>query len=507
MTAFIPFPKKPIRNVIWQPTPGAGGGISSQGMFLLVGQPAHLVKEVLFHGSRGNGKSDCLLMAYAQHVGKGWGSYWRGVIVRRQYSSLKDLITKAYRIFPRLFPGATYNKSNREWQFPTGEVLIFDYIEKKEQYEAKFHGQEYSFLGFDELTTWATEEIYESLMSTLRTSFQPTKAQPLMPPLQVRSTTNPWGVGKRWVKERFIDGKRSGEIEYKDGKRDKLALFGTVFENPYIDEDYKNWLKSISDPAKLSAWLLGDWDAVDDSAMFASLWKKDVVLLDPFTIPSGWKVDRSFDFGQSTPYCCLWSAEANGEAVTLKNGSKFCPPKGSIIVVGEDYGTPLNPDGTQKQKDLGLFLSAGNIGKRLKERENKLKLSILSNVSRIDPGPADNQIFNGSKVDNGQAPTVSKELAAEGMTFTHSDKSPGSRVQSAQLMFGRLQATIDQDPGKPHIYFFTNCRFLIKSIPDLQRDEDQLDSVRKGQDDHAWDALAYRLTWKRPVSSIQNGVM
>lgn len=253
---------KATRRVLWEPIPGAGGGLSSQGMLLITGQPRNLVKEVLFHGSRGNGKSECLLMAFGQHVGQGWGSYWRGVILRRQFSSLKDLIVKSHRLFPKLFPGATYNKSMREWTFPTGEVLIFDYIEKKEQYEAKFHGQEYSFIGWDELTTWATDEIYESMMSTLRTSYQPTKAQPLMPPLQVRSTTNPWGVGKRWVKARFIDGKISGQIEYKNGQRDKCAIFGTVFENPHLNDEYKHWLRTISDPAKRASWLLGDWEEI-----------------------------------------------------------------------------------------------------------------------------------------------------------------------------------------------------------------------------------------------------
>ena len=73
-------------------------------------------------------------------------------------------------------------------------------------------------------------------------------------------------------------------------------------------------------------------------------------------------------------------------------------------------------------------------------------------------------------------------------------------------MYERLQATIDDSPDKPHIYFFTNCKFLNKSLPSLYRDEDQPDSVKKGADDHAWDALAYRLTWKRPVTSIQQGI-
>lgn len=508
---------KAVRNVVWQPTKNAKGGFSSQEVFLAVGQPQSLVQEVLFHGSRGNGKSACLLMGFAQHVGKGWGSYWRGVILRRQCSALNDLIEESHKIFPRIFPGASYNISKREWRFPTGEVLIFQFIEKIQQYEAKFHGQQYTYIGFDELTTWATDEIYERLLSTLRTAYQPTQQQPLMPPKQVRAMTNPWGIGKRWVKERFIDGKRSGQIEVikkklltDDGKTvetawKRVAIFGTIFENNYVDLEYKAWLMGIADPVLRESWLLGNWEVVDDSAMFAKVWSRDVLLIEPFTIPAAWKVERSFDFGQSTPFCCLWTAEANGESVTV-NGKTFCPPRGSIIVVGEDYGTPLNPDGSQQKRDLGLFLSAGKIGQRLKDREVRLQQSILKNHKVVRPGPADNQIFNGSRVDNGNAPTVAKELASAGITFVQSDKSAGSRVTSAQLMYERLQATIDDSPDKPHIYFFTNCKFLNKSIPDLYRDEDQPDSVKKGADDHAWDALAYRLTWKRPVTSIQQGI-
>lgn len=411
-------------------------------------------------------------------------------------------------LIPRIFPDAVWNESKHKWTFSTGEVLIFNHIKHVREYDGKFHGHQYAYIGWDELATWSSIEIYEAMMSTLRTAYQPTKAQPNLPPLQVRATTNPWGCGRTWVYERFIEGKRPGEITYNlDGTRQRCALFGTVFQNVHIDEGYiRNYLGQLIDPAKKAAWLLGDWTAVDTGAMFGPVWSAQHLILDPFDIPRHWKTDRSFDFGQSTPFCCLWYAETNGEAITV-NGQTFCPPKGTLIVVGEDYGTEIDAKtGKQTKADAGLYLSAKQIGERLKIRENKLLETVLKQHQKVQAGPADNQIHNGSKVDQGNAPTVAKELKAAGMEFVNSDKTPGSRVTSAQLMFDRLHATKTQDPSKPHIYFFRSCRFALKTLPFLQRDDDQPDAVAKGPDDHAWDALAYRLTWKRPVTSIQQGI-
>lgn len=516
MTSLVNFPKNNAKRVLWQPTEGVNGHLSSQALFLALGQPNTLIDEILFHGSRGNGKSEVLNMGFLQHVGKGYGADWRGIIIRRQFKALKDLIKKSLKLIPKLFPGAVFNKSNREWRFPEGETLTFEFIEKMDQYEAKFHGQEYSYIGFDELTTWATDEIYVALLSTLRSSFIPRPGQPAIP-LQVRSTTNPWGVGKRWVKERFLEGKTSGEIEvttqhvYDENddlielKWRRTAIFGTIFENKYVGIKYKAWLQSIADPMLREAWLFGNWDVVDDTAIFAKVWNADAVLLEPFVIPAGWRVERSFDWGSSTPYCCLWTAETDGTGVMI-NGQLFCPPKGSLVVVGEEYGTPLTADGKQVKRDEGLYLSAPHVGENLKKREQKLLSTTLSNHQKVSPGPADNQVFNGSKVDKGTAPTIYKDLAATGMTFVASDKSPGSRATSSQLMYSRLQATRENHAENPHIYIFKGCKFLARTIPDLYRDEDQPDAVAKAPDDHAWDALAYRLTWKRPVSSVKAGV-
>ncbi|MCT5031091.1 hypothetical protein LZL36_11055 [Pseudomonas aeruginosa] len=502
MTSFNPVlhkAAKAVRKIIWKPLPG------SQEMFLRLGQPESLVTEVLFHGSRGNGKSDALIMGFVQHVGKGWGPAWRGIILRKEYKNLRDIVKTSHQIIPRAFPGAKWSQSEYSWTFPTGEVLMFNHIKKPSEYDTKFHGWQLTYIAYDELATWATDEIYVSMLSTLRSAFIPTAEQPNMPPLQVRASTNPWGVGRHWVYKRFIEARKPGEIVMNsDGTRQRCALFGTIFENIYINKSYiKNFLMKLVDPAKRAAWLLGDWNAVDTSSMFGSVWSSRVVMK-PFPIPKGWRIDRSFDFGQSTPYCGLWHAEANGEAATLPDGTRFCPPAGSIIVIGEDYGTEENARGEQVTPDAGLFLPARAIGKRLKDREKRLSDSGILGGHTIHPGAADSQIYNGKQVQGQQ--TVAAELEAEGMKFVPADKAPGSRVNSAQLAFQRLSATKANSPDQPHLYIFQGCRYLIACLPSIARDEDNMDACKKGPDDHSWDALAYRLTMKKSVTKVTNGI-
>lgn len=503
MTSFVGITPiaKAVQNVIWKPTPG------SQELFLILGQEKNLVKEVLFHGGRGIGKSEVLIMGHLQHVGKGWGSSWTGIIFKKAYKPLRSLIATSKKMIPKAFPDAVFNKNNYSWTFATGEILYFDQLKNMDEYEDKYHGHEYQYIGWDELATWATDDVYEAMMSTMRTGFMPTEKQPNLPPIQVRSTTNPFGAGKWWVRNRFIDGKMPGEITYnRHGERLRCAVFGSVFENIYLNKTYiTGFLEEIRDPALKAAWFLGDWNATDTSAMFGMVWAAEKMIVTPFEIPHTWRVERCFDFGQSTPFACLWVAETNGEGIMI-DGKEFCPPAKSLIVVGEDYGTEIDPKtGKQTKPDAGLFLSAQQIGARLKARENRLLETVLKKVGKVGAGPADNQIYNGSRVDQGRAPTIAKELEKEGIAFTRSDKSPGSRLNTAQLMFQYLYAT-KNGTEDPHIYFFSSCQFSLKTIPDLHRDEDQPDAVAKGPDDHCWDALAYRLSWKRPVTSVKQGI-
>ena len=129
------------------------------------------VYEMLASGDRGGGKSDWLLMDFAQFVGRGYGRAWRGILWRREYKDLDDIISKSRKWFPQMFPGARFLESTAQlrWVFPWGEDLRFRAIKREYDYWG-YHGQEIPWHGWEELTAWPDDKCYEVMKSTCRTS-------------------------------------------------------------------------------------------------------------------------------------------------------------------------------------------------------------------------------------------------------------------------------------------------------------------------------------------------
>lgn len=167
-------PKAPS---LWSPLPPLPGRkTSSQQLFLSSGMNINnYVKEVLYHGTRGVGKTEALLMAFAFHVGKGY-SQWRGVVFRKEYKALDDVIKKSKKLFPKIFGDRCKfleAKSDYKWIFYTDygqEELLFRAIESVSDYDDKFHGQEFQFIGWEELCSWKDLTLYFTMMSCLRCS-------------------------------------------------------------------------------------------------------------------------------------------------------------------------------------------------------------------------------------------------------------------------------------------------------------------------------------------------
>lgn len=143
------------------------------------------VYEALLEGPRGGGKTDTLLMSFAQHTGRGFGADWRGVLFRQTYPQLADVIAKTKKWFPQVFPRAKYNESASQWAFPGGEMLLLRHMAVPSDYWA-FHGWSIPWLGWEELTTWPDPKCFQMIMSCSRSARKDI-------PLMVRSTTNPFG--------------------------------------------------------------------------------------------------------------------------------------------------------------------------------------------------------------------------------------------------------------------------------------------------------------------------
>lgn len=471
------------RKIVWQPLPGM--------QELALTCPAD---EILLDGTRGPGKTDAQLMMFRKHVGQGYGAFWRGVIFDRAYKNLEDLIGKSLRWFKEFDDGASfhYSKADMKWTWPTGEELLFRTIKKPSDYW-DYHGQEFPFIGWNELTKFPTSESYELMMSCNRSSFIPPEGSDIPEiPLRVVATTNPYGVGHNWVKRLFIDPMPPGGVFKREidvfnprtGQREiivktRARLFGSYKENKYLSPLYVAELESLKDENKRRAWLEGDWDIVAGGA-FDDLWG-DHCLVKRFPIPKGWKIDRSMDWGSSKPFSVGWWAEANGEEILMEDGKRWAPPAGSLFRIYELYGT------TTLGTDQGVRLSPKDLAEEINNIEQKL-LDQGWIQEKPFGGPADNQIRD---VRDPSTPTIEQEMSALGVYWTVSDKSPGSRVIGLELCRQRLlNAKRGEGAG---LFFFTNCKAALYILPTLARDEDKPDDVDSEGEDHLYDEMRYRV--------------
>lgn len=473
---------------------------SSQQIFLNLDEPTNFVDVVLYHGTRYVGKSDVLIASYLKHIGKGWGKKWRGLIIRRTQGALNDLIAKADFMISQIFPDATYNVKDMKWSFKTGETLEFNSVRNAQDYQ-KYHGNEIPFIGMDEATQWATDEVYKLMLTCNRVKIDDDSEHPVK--CMFRLTTNPSDVGQAWVKKEFIRAGEPSEVVTKtvivDDEKitfSKTHVFGSYLENPYADMGYIAKLKELKDTnyAKYRSYLFGDWDVVLDGAFEA--FRPSVHKKRPFTIPEEWYIDSSYDHGTSKPYSVNYYAIADGYTPAyLHDGTAFCPPKGSVIVIAEEFGCK-----SIEEDSVGLFLSPSLIAERIKRKERALLSGmILKNHHLINHGVADAAIWNDRHVRGEDC--VAYKFRDAGIRWKKARKhGKAGRVARVEL-FNELLVNTLREENAPHFYIFDTCHFFLDTVIPLQRDPDNPDDV-KADNDHAWDSFGMQITNKRQTAIV-----
>lgn len=376
----------------------------------------------------------------------------------------------------------TYNASKNVISFWNGSKIWLCHCQHEKD-KFKYQGAEIHVLMIDELTHF-TEGIYRYLRGRLRMGSLtvPEHYTGLFP--RVLCGSNPGGVGHTWVRATFVDNapyKQIKQMERKEGAMRRQYIPALLTDNPTLDYDeYSGTLEGLGSPDLVKAMLNGDWNIVAGGAL-DDLWNSEVHVMPRFKIPNTWRLDRSFDWGSSTPFSVGWWAEANGEEAILENGKTFCPPRGTLIRIAEWYGS--EKVGSNK----GLGLTAKEIAQGILEMERQLTdLGWIE--GKVYAGPADNQI---SSVIEKNADTIAKKMADEKVTWVKSNKSAGSRVVGLDLLRSRLKASLVGEGAG--IYFMNNCLATIATLPIMRRDPNNPEDVLKGPDDHAFDEIRYRV--------------
>ena len=157
--------------VVWRPQP-------RQREFMRRPEP-----EALYGGAAGGGKSDALIIEALRQVQI---PHYRGLILRKTFPQLSDLVDKSLVYYRRAFPEAQYNATSHVWVFPSGAKIYFGSMQYTKD-RTNYQGKAFDFIGFDELTHFEWEE-YSYMMSRNRPTGPGTR-------VYLRATTNPGGVG------------------------------------------------------------------------------------------------------------------------------------------------------------------------------------------------------------------------------------------------------------------------------------------------------------------------
>ncbi len=430
-------------------------------------------------------------MDFAQHTGQGYGAEWRGILFRETFKQLSDVITKTQKWFRRIFPAATYNKSDHTWTWPDGEELLLRYFRTPDDYW-NYHGHAYPWIAWEELTSWLNLDCYDSMKTCCRSTL------PNMP-RKYRATANPWGRGHNAVKKRFIDCGPPGKIITNSAGQQRVRIHGQLSENKILivnDPEYIKNLQAIKEPNKRKAWLKGSWDIIAGGAI-DDVWDRSKHVLKPFVIPRTWLVNRCFDWGSSKPFAVGWWAISDGSTVKLADGTKRTFPSGTQFLICEWYGW-------NGEANEGLKMRNRDIAKGILKAEERIKRSTYGkNINEILAGPADASLFD--EIDGG---SMYDAYEAVGCTFIKSNKRPGSRIAGLEKLRSMLEAGLIDHMEDPGIFIFDICvDGFLRTVPVLQRDEKNPDDVDSATEDHAFDFTRYQIYRRTAtITEVDTGV-
>ncbi|MGN1014448.1 MAG: terminase large subunit domain-containing protein [Butyricicoccus sp.] len=402
--------------------------------------------ETLFGGAAGGGKSYAQLidaLVFALQYPKS-----RQLMLRRTFPELRrSLIQVSLSLYPK--ECAEYRESKHIWEFTNGSTMEFGFCDNEGDV-TKYQSAEYDVIRFDELTHF-TEFQFTYLLSRIRGANGY--------PKQVKSSTNPGGVGHHWVKERYIDrlipGQESGGRLFLPAKvQDNCFLMGS-------DPDYVKRLEMLDQKSR-RALLNGEWNLFE--GQYFSEFSPDIHVEEPPTFPSDWRRYLAIDYGLDM-LAALWIA---------------LDGYGTAWVYREVYQSGLVISEAAQQ-----ILLAEEPGENIDQRFAPPDLF----ARRQETGRSAVEIF-----------------AEHGLYF---DRAAGDRVQGWYALKEYLHPFRgEQGAITARLKIAPRCRNLIRTLPAVQYDANRPNDVATQPHEltHAPDALRYFAATIRPegMPTVEN---
>ena len=406
--------------------------------------------ELFFGGAAGGGKSDFLLADFLGGV-PGYGRHWQGILFRRSYTELEELLKRACELYIPL--GARRVNKGRDFIFPSGALVKFRYLDNDNDVLV-YQGHQYTWVGFDELGNYPTDFAWRYMISRCRSAAGV--------PCYMRGSGNPGGTGHAWIKARFIDGFEPYKIHKTVETAGAASIPVTrcyipskIEDNPALinnDPDYLNRMKLL--PLHLYRALReGDWDIF--AGQVFDEWRRDRHAVKPFALPQdGWRRFYAFDWGFTKPYALVKLA-VNYD--------------GKVVQYGEIYGC--------RKDEFNTGLKEGSPEVAAKAREHASNEGVTDMVA--DPASWNRQ-------DNYPAPITAFQEAGFRCVPGNNDRKAG-----LQIVHDFLKQ--EDENGMPMFQVFDVCVNTVRTLPALTPDPHNPEDIDSSLEDHLYDAIRYGL--------------
>ena len=413
-------------------------------------------RHIAYGGARGGGKS--------------WAVRTKSKLLAFRYPGIKILIVrKTYKelqnnhieqLTAELAGFAKYNRSDKMFRFPNGSTISFGYCANEGDL-GQYQGAEYDVVFIDE-----AGQLQESWIRKINLCVRGTNGFPK----RTYYTLNPGGPGHAYFKRVFVDRNFNPD----EDQNDYFFIQAKVEDNKALMDTQPDYLRELENlpPTLRAAWKDGRWDVYE--GQFFEEFRDDpehyqdrrwTHVIEPFEIPDGWTICRSYDFGYGKPFSCAWWA---------------VDYDGTIYRIMELYGCTRTPNEGVKWTPDKQF-----------EEIHKTEMQHPWLKGKTIIGVADPAIWDASRGES-----VADTAARYGVFFT-----PGDNERIAGWMQCHYRLQFDED-GYPRMYVFNTCRAFIRTIPLLIYDEHKVEDLDTTMEDHVADEWRY-FCMSRPIKPIR----